>query len=94
MRERRSRYALCVHADADEDLQLRKIYEVLPDALAAKRGHLRVVDESGEDYLYPANAFVLLDLPQEAEQALLPQTTRPAVKRIHPTLQRTGSARH
>lgn len=93
MRENRRRYALCVQADADEDLQLRKVYEVLPDALAAKRGHLRVVDESGEDYLYPAESFVLLDLPLEAERALRPQSKPRSAKHANPALQRTGQAR-
>ena len=66
----RRRYALCVQADDDEDLEVRKVYEVLTDELAAKRRHLRVVDESGEDYLYPAEFFVLLDLPRKVERAV------------------------
>jgi len=70
MRRKYRQYALCVQAEEDEDLQVRKLYEVLPDELAAQRGHLRVVDDSGEDYLYPAGSFVLLDLPEEAERAL------------------------
>lgn len=42
---------------------MRKLYKVLPDADAQKRGQLRVVDESGEDYLYEAAAFDLIALP-------------------------------
>ena len=61
------RYALCVHAEGDLDLEPRKLYEVLPDKRAAADGYLRVIDESGEDYLYPARFFVPLPLPPEAE---------------------------
>lgn len=64
-------FALCIHNDNAEDLELRKVYRVLPDARAIQDGYLRIIDESGEDYLYPAAYFVLLELPQEAEQALL-----------------------
>ena len=67
---RKNRYVLCVHAEGDVDLERRKIYEVLPDERAALDGYLRVVDESGEDYLYPARFFVPLPLPREAERAL------------------------
>src|SRR2546428_650491 len=44
-------------------LELRKIYETLPDADAEKHGQVRVIDESGEDYLYPATMFAAVDLP-------------------------------
>jgi hypothetical protein len=54
-----------------EDLETRKIYQVLPDHEAAKEGYIRIVDESGEDYLYPESYFVFVDLPREAEAALL-----------------------
>lgn len=65
-----SRYALCVENKDSEDLEKRKLYVVVPDAEAAKEGYLRVIDESGEDYLYPASYFVLLDVPAEAQKAL------------------------
>jgi hypothetical protein len=48
----------------------RKVYQILPDAHAAKDKHVRVIDESGEDYLYPADYFVPLTLPREVERAL------------------------
>ena len=64
------RFALCVRNDHSEDLEKRKIYQVLPDEDAAKEGYLRVIDESGEDYLYPGSYFILLDLPQEVQEAL------------------------
>ena len=64
-------FALCIKNDDSEDLEKRKIYRVLPDDEAEKEGYLRVVDESGEDYLYPESYFVLVSLPREAENALL-----------------------
>ena len=54
-------------------LELFKIYRILPDARAAEDDHLRVIDESGEDYLYPAEWFVPIDVPEAVEQALLRQ---------------------
>jgi hypothetical protein len=63
-------FALCVENKDTEDLEKRKIYVVLPDEEAEKEGYLRVIDESGEDYLYPASYFVLVQLPAKAEEAL------------------------
>ncbi len=74
MGEKRSdiRFAVCVNNDGyPASLELHKIYRVLPDEDAEADGDLRVVDESGEDYLYPAERFVLMDLPQAAERSLL-----------------------
>lgn len=65
-----SRFALCIEYKDSEDLEKRKIYVVVPDEEAAKEGYLRVVDESGEDYLYPASYFILVELPAEAQEAL------------------------
>jgi hypothetical protein len=47
------------------------IYQVLPDESAARSGYVRVVDNEGEDYLYPARYFVLVDLPPDVERAIL-----------------------
>lgn len=63
------RYALCVENKDSEDLEKRKLYAVIPDEDAAREGYLRVIDESGGDYLYPASYFVLMDLPAEVQQA-------------------------
>jgi len=49
---------------------VRKLYVALPDETAAARGHIRVVDDSGEDYLYPEEWFVPVDVSEEAERAL------------------------
>jgi len=49
---------------------LRKIYQAVTDQAAAKLHHIRVIDESGEDYLYPERYFVAVQLPQAAEKAV------------------------
>jgi len=56
-------------------LEPRKIYRVLGDPPSEARGFLRVIDESGEDYLYPARFFVPIELPEEAERAFLPRAS-------------------
>ncbi|MGB9178404.1 MAG: hypothetical protein WCB68_04080 [Pyrinomonadaceae bacterium] len=65
-------FAVCVNnEDYPASLELHKIYRVLPDNDANVDGDLRVIDESGEDYLYPAEYFVLIELPQAVEKSLL-----------------------
>jgi len=64
-----TRYALCI-TNAEPDLQPRKVYRILPDRIASKDNYLRVIDESGEDYLYPGRYFVLIKLSQKADSAL------------------------
>lgn len=66
-----ARYAVCVRNEECEDLELRKIYQILPDTRAARDGYVRVVDESGEDYLYPETYFVPIRLPNRAKHAVL-----------------------
>jgi hypothetical protein len=63
-------FVLCVQNEGAEDLELRKVYQVLPDQAAAKDGYIRVVDESGEDYLYPAQYFFAVELPGAVAKAL------------------------
>lgn len=63
-------FALCIKNKDCEDLEKRKIYRILPDDEAAREGYLRVIDESGEDYLYPESYFILIRLPREAQKAL------------------------
>ncbi len=67
---RSTRYALCLKNKNAEDLVVRKLYPVIPDPRAEKDRHVRVVDESGEDYLYSASYFFILELPQKVERAL------------------------
>jgi hypothetical protein len=63
------RYLLCVkNDDYPVSLEVRKIYQVIPDATATARHFVRVVDESGEDYLYPESYFVPIELPKAAVQ--------------------------
>jgi hypothetical protein len=64
-------FAICVANEGHEDLEVWKVYRVLPDAKAAEVGCLRVIDESGEDYLYPAARFVVVDLPEDVRAQLL-----------------------
>jgi hypothetical protein len=64
------KFAICLAAAEDEDVEVGKVYRILPDAKAAEVGCLRVIDESGEDYLYTLEQFLILDLP-EAEQERL-----------------------
>jgi hypothetical protein len=66
----KSRFALCIENKDCEDLEKRKIYVVVPDEDAEKEGYFRVLDESGEDYLYPASYFILVELPAEAQEAM------------------------
>ena len=63
-------FALCIENKDCEDLEKRKIYQVLSDEEAEKDGYIRVIDESGEDYLYPQSYFIAVQLPREAQEAL------------------------
>jgi hypothetical protein len=65
------RFAVCLRAKPDEDLQAGKVYRILPDTKAAEVGCLRVIDESGEDYLYSASRFVIVRVPAKARGRLL-----------------------
>ncbi len=67
---RKKRFAMCIDNQAGDDVQVGKVYRTLVDKLAAAKGYLRVVDDSGEDYLYPASCFVFVELPSRAERAL------------------------
>ena len=65
-------FAICVNnSEYPVSLVLHKIYRVLPDEDAEQDGDLRVIDESGEDYLYPADAFMILELPRDVQRVLL-----------------------
>jgi hypothetical protein len=67
-----ARLVICLDNSGYEvSLERRKIYVAVPDAKAQKLGQLRVVDESGEDYLYPAEMFVEAELPQSVRRAVL-----------------------
>jgi len=64
-------FAVCVHNTGyPASLELRKIYEVLPDIGGAAHGLIWVIDESGEDYLYPQNFFHPIELSHALEAAV------------------------
>ncbi|NUO80688.1 hypothetical protein HUU05_11460 [candidate division KSB1 bacterium] len=63
------RFVVCVKNEGYlASLEPRKIYSVLPDEKASKHGLIRVIDESGEDYLYPTDFFVPIEVPEAAEK--------------------------
>jgi len=67
----RSRYVLCVrNRGYAASLERRKVYRRLDDARAGRHGLIRVVDESGQDYLYPSSYFVSIAVPKTARRAL------------------------
>ena len=70
-RQAEAQFVLCIENKDCEDLEKRKVYHLLPDEAAAQEGYLRVVDESGEDYLYPESYFILVELPRKAQEALI-----------------------
>lgn len=69
-RKRRPSFVICIkNSGYPASLEVRKVYRRLPDPPGARRGYLRVIDESGEDYLYPREFFVELRLPSMAKRA-------------------------
>ena len=92
MPTREKRFVICVENRGAEDLEVRKVYRVLQDKAAAATGYVRVIDESGEDYLYPADYFVVVELPQKVKRAWA-ATRSPAARRSSPNkpLQRTAT---
>jgi hypothetical protein len=66
----RSKFVLCIWNDRADDLEPRKVYQVLSDPSASSEGLLRVIDESGEDYLHPAEYFTPVRLPLTIARAL------------------------
>ena len=74
--ESKPKFAICINTDDPDLLTPRMIYEVLPDESAAKSNYIRVIDNEGEDYLYPADYFVFVNFPQTIEQTLLRISSR------------------
>lgn len=64
-------FAICISGQEYGDLESWKLYRILPDNKANEVECLRVIDESGEDYLYPQNQFVLVELPEAVQKKLL-----------------------
>jgi hypothetical protein len=68
---------VCINnADYPASLELHKIYRVVADSAAVRDGDLRIVDESGEDYLYPAEWFAAVELPQRVKSSFRKRSPR------------------
>ena len=64
-------FVVCINnSDYPASLELHKIYRVLVDKDATEGGDIRIIDESGEDYLYPSSYFVPIQIPQTVEESL------------------------
>jgi hypothetical protein len=69
--KREGEFVICIaNKGYAASLELRKIYQIIPDKSAAALSQVRVIDESGEDYLYPEYFFVPVQLPQAVERAI------------------------
>jgi len=67
------RFAICIKNDGYvDDLKVRTAHQILPDESAVRSNYIRVVDETGEDYLYPSAYFVPVEVPPEAAETLMP----------------------
>jgi hypothetical protein len=92
MSRAKRRFVLCVrNGSYKASLQPRKVYKVVDDPGAEARALLRVVDESGEDYLFPADLFVPIDVPAKAQSAFSRSASasgvsRPARRSSRPTM--------
>ncbi len=63
--------AVCIFTDKDSLLTTRKIYKMLPDESAERSDYIRIIDDEGEDYLYPKKNFVFLSVPSEIAHTIL-----------------------
>lgn len=68
----KNQFVICIdNTDYEASLIARKMYEVIPDPQAEKDEMIRVIDESGEDYLFHTSHFIFIELPAEVERALV-----------------------
>ena len=66
------KFVVCIrNDDYPASLETKKLYEAVPDAEARKQGQIRVIDESGEDYLYPEDYFSPVKLPKATKELLI-----------------------
>jgi hypothetical protein len=87
----KARFAICVdNSEYPASLEIHKLYRVIADTDAKKDGDLRIVDESGEDYLYPSDYFLLVDMRRSAAESLNRSFSRRM--RQMPTAHRGSSA--
>jgi hypothetical protein len=93
MATRSAQFGVCTdNRGYPASLEIGKLYRVIPDAEAAKRGYIRVIDESGEDYGYSAERFFLLPVPEALVKALTPRSDK-RVRRPNGRMNRPGRAR-
>ena len=72
MSKKMNEFVVCVRNEGYEAaLELRKIYQIIPDSSAERHNLMKVIDESGEDYLYPQSFFLPIELPKSLEKAVL-----------------------
>ena len=72
MKKTEPQFVICIkNRDYPASLELRKVYRVVPDETATAHKQIRIIDESGEDYLYPADYFVSIRFPQAVKKAVL-----------------------
>jgi len=69
--ERGNKFAICIFSNDEALLTLHKIYQITRDETAERSDYIRVIDDEGEDYLYPKKYFVFVPIPKEVENALL-----------------------
>ena len=70
MANENKKFVLCIENKDCDDLEIRKVYLVVPDLESEEDGYLRIIDESGEDYLYPKSYFIPLQLSDEIKEVL------------------------
>ena len=70
MENENKKFVLCIENKDCDDLEIRKVYLVVPDLESEEDGYLRIIDESGEDYLYPNSYFIPLQLSDEIKEVL------------------------
>ena len=71
-KQKTSEFVVCINnTDYPASLEMHKIYRVITDKDAKDEGDIRIIDESGEDYLYPSSYFVPIQVPQTVEESLL-----------------------
>lgn len=65
----RKQFVVCIYKRNDEDVEFGKVYAIIPDPKAEKEGLVRIIDDSGEDYLYPHKYFATIQLSESAKAA-------------------------
>lgn len=68
--ESSKKFVMCIFTNENALLTLNRVYRVIPDEKANRSGYIRIIDDEGEDYLYPEKYFVFVQIPQEVEKAL------------------------